>query len=934
MQSPTVKNASIPFPLVSVITIADGHVAVLTDEGEIITHRLSDRMPMAAIIKQSAVLTCHAPWVASKLELASLPQFDILELFAFCRPAQFITPTLNGLAGALNIEKPADIDDMPFSLIEIAQALLAELTHLDAPEKAQCLSIATAMTRQGHGWAWGSYVMAALGGQYDEHTPTNPKRDMDVFENLPEWAEDAPPPPHSFKDISGDETRDYLQTLLNRRNERGQASQVRAQQQNYATRIANNLAPKTNSDSPNLLIAKAGTGIGKTYGYLAPAQLWTEKNEGRITVSTYTKNLQRQIEQDLDILYPDSDERSRKAVIQKGRENYLCLLNLEDLISASALAQNPKTIIAAGIMARWVMATNDGDLTGNSFPGWLSGLLGTQNTLALADRRGECIFAACDHYHKCFIERMNRKAKRARIVINNHALTMIRAATESSDAVTPFIVFDEAHHLFHAADSAYGANFTGMDTADLRRWIVGPEDERRKGRVGNARGRGLRKRLEGLVDEDTPAFMDIGKILIAAKESLPAPAWRKRVFHHDPFGDIEKFLSSVAAHVNTRAKGANGPYSIECDVFPVSDNFIETAKNAHKALKKLRVPLADLVENLKAMMEDKADDLDKDTLARLDSLSASIERRSTMMVAAWMNMLETLIDQKTTDDMVDWFEIARIDGKNYDCGFMRRYKNPMEPLGNSLRDTAQGIVMTSATLKSQNNDDANDWQSTFQLLGTNHLTNAAPESIDLPSPFQYDQQSKIIVVTDVDKNNGIAVANAYKAIFEASKGGGLGLFTSINRLKQVHKSISDTLERQSISLYAQHHDNIDIGTLTDMFREDDNACLLGTDAVRDGIDVSGRSLRCMVFDRVPWPRPTILHRERRKIFGGRAYDENQTRLKLKQAFGRLIRSENDKGVFVMLDGAMPTRLCDAFPNGVNIERIPLKDAIKVIKEFM
>jgi ATP-dependent DNA helicase DinG len=180
----------------------------------------------------------------------------------------------------------------------------------------------------------------------------------------------------------------------------------------------------------------------------------------------------------------------------------------------------------------------------------------------------------------------------------------------------------------------------------------------------------------------------------------------------------------------------------------------------------------------------------------------------------------------------------------------------------------------------------------------------------------------------------MAVANAYKAIFEASGGGGLGLLTSIQRLRQVNHAIHDALERKGIPLYAQHENDIDIGTLTDMFRDEEAACLLGTDAVRDGIDVAGRSLRCMVFDRVPWPRPTILHRERRNIFGGRAYDENLTRLKLKQAYGRLIRSSTDKGVFVILDGATPSRLLDAFPQSVVIERLPLKDTLKTIKNFL
>lgn len=907
---------------------------MMTAEGEIITRAFNGRTDINGVAQSAPILTCHAPWLSAKLDLKNYPAFDALELFAFVRPGQFVTPTVKGLATALNLASPQDTEDMPFLLIEICQSLLSEMQGWDQKTKVACIPIAQAMARQGHGWAWGPYVCEALGTIYDDRLPTHPKKDLSIFDALPEWSEEAPPPPNRFETVSGDETRNHLATLMMRRRANGRHAEIRPQQQNYATRIANLLTPKTEDDSPNLLIAQAGTGIGKTFGYMAPAQLWAQKNEGCVTLSTYTKNLQRQIEQDLDILYPDPAERSRKAVTQKGRENYLCLLNLEDMIVASALAQDPRTIIAAGIMARWAMTTPDGDLSGNSFPGWLTGILGLQNTLGLADRRGECIYAACDHYHKCFIERMNRKAQRAEIVINNHALTMIRAATEASNAVSPFIVFDEAHHLFHAADSAFGANLTGLESADLRRWIVGPEDERKTAR-GVTRGRGLRKRLDGLVTEDSPAYHDIAKILVAAKEILPAPGWRKRVFTHEPFGAIEKFLSAVAAQVNHRSKDPKSPYSIECDVFPFNETLGEIARETHAALKKLRIPMQDLVENLRALIGDQGDDLDKDTLARLTAVSSAIERRSTAAIAAWMAMLETVIDDVSdTAHYIDWFEITRIDGRNYDCGFLRRYKNPMQPLGDSLRHQTQGIVMTSATLRSDNSHDTTQWGDSLKTLGTEYITALAPETIDLPSPFDYAAHSRVLIITDIDKNNAIAVANAYKTLFESSQGGGLGLFTSIQRLRHVNHAITEALQRQNIPLYAQHHDNIDIGTLTDMFRADDNACLLGTDAVRDGVDVAGRSLRCLIYDRVPWPRPTILHRERRALFGGKAYDDHQTRLKLKQAYGRLIRTETDKGVFVILDGAMPSRLLDAFPEGVTIERLSLKDAVKEIKRFL
>ena len=102
---------------------------------------------------------------------------------------------------------------------------------------------------------------------------------------------------------------------------------------------------------------------------------------------------------------------------------------------------------------------------------------------------------------------------------------------------------------------------------------------------------------------------------------------------------------------------------------------------------------------------------------------------------------------------------------------------------------------------------------------------------------------------------------------------------------------------------------MDNATLVDVFRAEENACLLGTDAMRDGVDVPGRSLRLLVFDRVPWPRPSILHRERRiHLSGGepKAYDDALARHRLRQAFGRLIRRADDRGVFVLLDRSCPT----------------------------
>ena len=104
--------------------------------------------------------------------------------------------------------------------------------------------------------------------------------------------------------------------------------------------------------------------------------------------------------------------------------------------------------------------------------------------------------------------------------------------------------------------------------------------------------------------------------------------------------------------------------------------------------------------------------------------------------------------------------------------------------------------------------------------------------------------------------------------------------------------------------------------------------------MRDGVDVPGQSLRLIVFDRVPWPRPDILHKARKRCFGGARYDDMLTRLKLKQAYGRLVRRADDKGVFVMLDSALPSRLLGAFPPEAPVARVGLAEAIAETRQFL
>ncbi|MGE5478728.1 MAG: helicase C-terminal domain-containing protein, partial [Bacteroidales bacterium] len=535
-----------------------------------------------------------------------------------------------------------------------------------------------------------------------------------------------------------------------------------------------------------------------------------------------------------------------------------------------------------------------------------------------------------------FIEKAVRRARRADIVIANHALVMVQAALGGlDDANQPTrLVFDEGHHVFDAADSAFSSALTGFETTEVRRWLLGPEGE------GNrSRARGLKRRAEELVGlaADAPAALDAA---LLAAQALPGPGWQNRIMDGTPGTPAEVFLSLVRQQVYARAQGSeSSPYSLETDCRPLVDGLAEAAMDLAECLGRIGAPLMQLARSLEKKLDDEAADLDTATRARIEGLTRSIERRALMPVAGWKAMLEELVQggETTRAQYIDWFSVDRIDGRDIDVGMHRHWVDPTVPFAKAVVEPAHGVLVTSATLRDGSGGPDwggdGDWSAAERRTGAIHLPVPALRAA-VPSPFDYPAQTRVLLVSDVRKDDMDQVAAAYRELFLAAGGGGLGLFTAISRLKAVYKRISGPLDDAGLALLAQHVDNLDTSTLVDIFRAEQDSCLLGTDAVRDGVDVPGQSLRLIVFDRVPWPRPDILHKARKAAFGGKAYDDMITRLRLKQAFGRLVRRAGDHGVFVLLDPMMPTRLFSAFPAGVEVRKVGLAEAVAVTRDFL
>ncbi|MBL6927803.1 MAG: ATP-dependent DNA helicase [Rhodospirillales bacterium] len=911
MTPATNTPARILIPEVPAVATGLRTAAWISPDGEIET--LSTKEAAARIADSPPPLVCHAGVTAGRLGCGRMQAHDVLELFAFARPARFCLPTPRGLAEALGLPIPRNLEQEAETLIAATRLLLADIGEAGP----SAMAVAWPMARGG--WLWGAAVLAALGAGEEPHSRSL-ANGLRVWMRMREWSDRPPEAPAGDWPVEPVEARGRLIRLL------GEGAEDRPEQVQYASAAAGAFRARDKAGEPHFVIAEAGTGVGKTLGYLAPASVWAEKNEASVWISTFTRNLQRQLDAELDRVYTDPDEKVRKVVIRKGRENYFCLLNMDEAV-ARVPPRGGADAVPLGLMARWALASRDGDMVGGDFPAWLADLVGPRLTTDLTDTRGECVYSACAHYRKCFVERSIRRARNAEIVVANHALVLIQAAMGGGDeaSVPTRYVFDEGHHLFDAADAAFSAHLTGMETAELRRWLLGAEAR------GRSRSRGLKARLDDLLGDDDKLREALDDLL-AATRALPGIGWRQRIAGGGAQGPAEAFLALVRQQVFARDPSHGTSYGLECHPLPPVPALMDAADALDAALKRLSAPMSLLIKGLMAKLDDDADALESAQRGRIDSVCRSLQRRGVMAIGAWRAMIAALQGDKP-EDFVDWYAVERGGGNEIDVGMHRHWIDPMRPFAQTVAEPAHGLLVTSASLRDGTGETEDDWKAADIRVGVDHVQ-ARIERDAVASPFDYPAQTRVLVVGDVNRNDAAQVASAYRELFLAAGGGGLGLFTAIARMREVHKRIASPLDEAGYKLLSQHIDTMDTGTLIDIFRAEEKTCLLGTDAVRDGVDVPGRSLRLIVFDRVPWPRPTILHRARKEAFGGSRYDAMLTRLKLKQAYGRLIRRADDHGVFVMLDRAMPSRFASAFPEGVVMERVGLADAISLTHEFL
>ena len=631
-------------------------------------------------------------------------------------------------------------------------------------------------------------------------------------------------------------------------------------------------------------VAEAGTGTGKSVAYLLPAIRWALRNRERTVVSTNTINLQEQlVEKDLPLLRRALGETFRFALV-KGRSNYVSIRRaLLAKASAGTLFEAEKQAELRGIL-EWMGQTQDGSLSDLPFrPSaevW-------DEVLSETD---VCLRAKCPHFQDCHYQRSRREAAAADVVIVNHHLLFSDLAVRrlqgnyTAPAVLPHyrrLVLDEAHNLEEAATSHLGATVS-------RRGIF------RTLRRLETRGKGLLPSLRTAI--------------AAVKRDLAAQSAMDLV--------DERLVPSLEG-ARDRAAAV---FSFLSDVFAGSDPVVRLEDNfdAHPIwVLGLDDALTGLLENLGKLLEGMetlrerivADEQLKEGLeAQLVELRGAANR----IGAAADGLRSALRPGEVEMKMVRWMERQPPrDGREGNLTLNAAPLDLSAVLRDALFEKVPTVVLTSATLATQGN-----FRFTRQRLGIGpdfaedfHVA----ERI-FPSPFDFESQALLAVPTDLplpageyDPRHDEATIRATLELAKISDGGIFVLFTSYRALRHVAAALRERRADLEWPLFV--HGEAPRVQLVERFAASGRGILLGTTSFWEGVDVPGQPLRGLIIPKLPFKVPsepvTAARIEAIEQEGGNSFLQYMlphAAIRMKQGFGRLIRSREDHGVVLVLDG--------------------------------
>ena len=638
------------------------------------------------------------------------------------------------------------------------------------------------------------------------------------------------------------------------------------------------------------LAVEAGTGVGKSIAYLAPSILYAVQNNVRFIVSTNTKNLQEQLFfKDLPVLSPILNVPFRYALL-KGRNNYMCLNRWDSALANPDATFTPNERIGALPLVLWAETTGTGDITENTGfdPARHAGLWAK-----ICSDSGFCRSQRCRNNGRCFANNIRRTAAKAHLVVINHSLLFSDLVTENAIlGEYSHLVLDEAHNLEKVAAHYLGKELSMWRVKNITDQLCGP----------------------GSSDAGTlPAL----RHWIALADSEPATAKAfdagiksATLAAQDLWLGARTFFESLSQHLLQRVGGPGNTYREKIRYRPGESTFETLAES----LTPFSLALGALCSRLKDL-SDWLRDLPGRTFVNQDEINNELVG----CIETTQTILDDLNDLVTANDenAVYWLELPGTE-KSADTRLFSAPLDVSKMLNDGLYEGKDTIVFTSATLGIRG-------RLTYFLrrMGLETMPGTRMQTLCLGSPFDYRKQALVCTPRFMPSPKSAdfqqAVDTLLHELMLKTKRGTLALFTSYGMLNRTYDAIKPNLHSNGVLVLGQGIDGSRTN-ITNRFKLEETAMLLGTNSFWEGIDVPGNALQILGIVRLPFAVPSeplvAAHIEELEKQGKDPflnYSVPEAILKFRQGFGRLIRNKTDRGAVVVLDSrVLSTRYGRAF----------------------
>lgn len=635
-------------------------------------------------------------------------------------------------------------------------------------------------------------------------------------------------------------------------------------------------------------LIEAGTGTGKSLAYLIPAARFALETARRVVVSTNTINLQEQLlHKDIPWVQREIAPELR-AVLVKGWQNYLCLYRYEQVLHSPGDLLDPGEDAQLAAVRAWVA---DGPAEGSRHELPFTPSPGLWNSICAES--DFCLRQACPWYDHCFLFKARRAVADAHLLIVNHHLLFADVAVRSllgwqSDAVLPayaHVILDEAHHIEDVASEHLGQQFSEAGWRQfLGRLLRTGRGDEPKGVLG-----ALQRRLAAAPN----AVGTVDHIAGAVRPALEA-AHRQG----------QAFFAAVAAWAEAQARpeGGEAVWSIVQDaawrssVAPAADALVQEMRS-----------VAGQLERLASLLKELGDDWNGDAV-ECEALSGRALR-----LAEGLAWLAAAGDPQH----VFWLEAKAGQGGRTNFALRSAPLHVGDRLAQWFGEGLECAVLCSATLTV-----GGSFNYILSRLGAQDaggrpaVGGRSVRTLAIASPFDYRRQAAVFVPVDIADPDEAAFAAQFAAscaeVLVASGGRAFVLFTSYAHLRQTADAVREELARHGIPLWV--HGEAPRSQLLRSFLGSPGSVLFGTDSFWEGVDVQGSALSVVIIARLPFEVPTHplakARADRLRQEGKNPFTDDavpRAALKLKQGFGRLIRSKSDRGVVIIYDKRILTR---------------------------